>query len=88
MKSKDCKTPPRGKKHRQKFGLTKPADVRRMLASIINQVIVDEMEIHKGKGIGYLAQILLKSMEAEFEERIIAIEGRLDRLEQGGKIGK
>jgi hypothetical protein len=75
MKSNDSKSPPTGKKRRQKFGLTKPADVRRMLASIINDCIVDEMEIEKGRGIGYLAQILLKAMEStDLEVRLQELE--------------
>ena len=76
MKSTISKTPPQGKKRRQKFGLTKPADVRRMLASIINDCITDEMEIDKGRGIGYLAQILLKAMESTY------LEIRLEQLEK------
>ena len=75
MKSTDSQTRPPGKKRRQKFGLTKPADVRRMLASIINDCIVDEMEIEKGRGIGYLAQILLKAMEStDLEVRLQELE--------------
>ena len=78
MKSDNSKTSPPGKKSRPKFGLTKPADVRRMLASIVNNCIADEMEAQKARTIGYLAQILLKSMEVDtIEARIAELEKRV-----------
>jgi hypothetical protein len=84
MKAKGSEKPPLGRKRRQKFGLTKPADVRRMLASIINDCIADEMEIEKGRGIGYLAQILLKAMENCLENRVAELENEV--FKKHGKV--
>lgn len=75
MKSTHSDTPPIHKKRRRKIQLTKPSDVRRMLASIINDALVDEMGIEKARGIGYLSQILLKAMEST------DVEKRLEELE-------
>jgi hypothetical protein len=84
MKAKGSEKPPLGRKRRQKFGLTKPTDVRRMLASIINDCIADEMEIEKGRGIGYLAQILLKAMENCLENRVAELENEV--FKKHGKV--
>lgn len=84
MKTKGTGQTPQGKKHRQKFGLTKPSDVRRMLASIINNCLVDEMQSEKARTVGYLSQILLKAMEtSDIEQRLAELEAEV--LKKHGK---
>ena len=54
------------------------ADVRRFLADVINKLNRDEIDIHKAKGLGYLCQILIKSIEgSDLENRVLELEKAL-----------
>ncbi len=61
------------------------AGVNRLLQRVINALIRDEMKQGKAKTIGYLCNIILKSLEiGELEDRLAALE---DKLAARGKVG-
>ena len=58
--------------------------VNRLLQRVINALIRDEMKQSKAKTIGYLCNIILKSLEiGELEDRLAALE---DKLQAKGKV--
>lgn len=65
--------------------LKTPTDCRRYIASLINRVESGELEAQKASKLGYLANILCKSLEFEWESgKVAALADKLDELEDGG----
>ena len=57
--------------------LNKSGGVQRLLARVVNELRRDEISCDKARTIGYLANILLKSIEGiDHEERITELEKR------------
>ncbi|QGT99298.1 hypothetical protein SYNTR_0705 [Candidatus Syntrophocurvum alkaliphilum] len=68
---------------KQEIRLNNPSHVRRLLNRTINQLLNDEIEESKSRAIGYLSQILLKSMEVEdLAKRIEELEALVE-VERG-----
>ena len=62
--------------------LKTPADCRRHLAFIINQVQTGKMEPTLGGKLGYLLNILVRALEVEFQQNTLAnLAQRLDAME-------
>ena len=58
--------------------LGNPGAVRRMLASSLNDLLVNKISPEKSRAIGYLASVLLKSFEIdELDKRISEIEKQI-----------
>jgi hypothetical protein len=61
-------------------------DVTAFLGASINQVRRGELDVKVGNCVGYLASVLLKSLEeGELEERIAALEAQHQRGKKGVK---
>lgn len=57
-------------------------DVSRLLAKTINEVRREEIDLDKAAKIGYLANILLRSLEAsDLQKRIEELEKRIEEKE-------
>lgn len=62
------------------FRLRTTMDISRFLAKVINQLYRNEMEADRAGKLGYLGNILIKSMEqSDLEKRIAALEERIDQ---------
>jgi uncharacterized protein YutE (UPF0331/DUF86 family) len=60
--------------------LRKMADIRRLLARIINQLDADKITESKARGMGYLCNILRDVIEcSELESRIALLEKQMDK---------
>jgi len=66
-------------KKKRNIHLTRPQDVRRLISSLINKSLNEEIESSQLRTIAYCCTVLLQSMEAgDIEKRIKAIEDRLE----------
>ena len=64
--------------------LKTPTDCRRYIASLINRVEAGELEAQKASKLGYLANILCKSLEFEWQSgKVQDLADKLDELEDG-----
>lgn len=62
--------------------INSPQGVNRLLQRVINALIQGEMEEDKARTIGYLCNIVLKSLEAgELQERIEEIERQVEAID-------
>ncbi len=62
----------------QKIRLNNPAQVRRFLNRTINQLLNGEIKSDDARCVGYLSNILLKSIETEeLENRLTEIEKQM-----------
>ena len=69
LKKRDNSSKPRN------LYLRSPQDVRRLLSATINEVRRQEIAEGKARVIGYLATVILKSLElGQMEERLQAVE--------------
>lgn len=61
--------------------LTKPGQIKRFLASIMNQVNEGSIDVDKARALGYLSQILLKAIETEdLEKKIKELECVIEEI--------
>ena len=61
--------------YKNKIRLENPRAVQRLLARTINLLNDDQIDESKARAVGYLSNILLKSMEiVELEQRIAELE--------------
>ena len=62
--------------------LNNPQGVNRLLQRVINALIQGEIEESKAKTVGYLCNIVLKSLEAgELQERIENLERQVENID-------
>ena len=62
--------------------LNNPQGVNRLLQRVINALIQGEIEESKAKTVGYLCNIVLKSLEAgELQERIEGLERQVENID-------
>lgn len=62
--------------------LNNPQGVNRLLQRVINALIQGEIEESKAKTVGYLCNIVLKSLEAgELQERIESLERQVENID-------
>ena len=54
--------------------LRRPRDVRRFVSKVMNEVRADKIEPAKANTLGLLANVLLKTFDAEALERVAALE--------------
>lgn len=60
-------------------------DVSRLLAKTINQLLRGEITEQRAGKVGYLANVLLRALEAsDLEKRVEHLERRLDQTYSGG----
>jgi len=64
--------------------LKTPTDCRRYIGSLINRVEAGELEPQVASKLGYLANILCKSLEFEWQSGKVAdLQDKLDSMETG-----
>ncbi|MED3648625.1 hypothetical protein P4475_17790 [Halalkalibacterium halodurans] len=70
--------------------LTKPQDVRRMLARVINGLLQDgELTIEKARAIATLSNTILRAMEVgELAEKIEDMEETIKQIHEAGEGGR
>jgi hypothetical protein len=70
-------------KHKTRKRLQTPADVRRLLAALINDLHGgNEADLSKAGKIGYLCNILVRAMETDFQQNVtLALQQRIEELE-------
>lgn len=62
--------------------LRTPADVRRYLASLINDLADDHVDPKKAGRLAYVANILVRTMEVDFQLNTLSqLSNRLDEIE-------
>jgi hypothetical protein len=76
MNKKKAKAPPAPPKKRRGVRINHPDDVRRLLAKLINETLVDDTKANTLRAVSYACQTLLKVFELEL------IEKRIDRIEE------
>jgi hypothetical protein len=71
-----------GQKRKRPIRLRTARDARKLVAALINQVYRREMDPARAARLGYLAGILLKSIEtADIEQRLVELEKKLSEKE-------
>ncbi|MNT82714.1 hypothetical protein D3C72_2224800 [compost metagenome] len=69
------------KAKKRNVNIHKVGDVKRLLNSIINDLRNKEIDSKSANAIGYLANIMLKTIELEeLEEKIVSLEKGLEKL--------
>ena len=77
MTATDCAESEKSKRPRF-MPLRDARDAKRLLAKCVNEVRAGVLEPRRASCIGYLVNVFLSASAGEIEDRLAAIEGRLD----------
>lgn len=66
----------------KKIRLTKPGQIKRFLADVMNKVNNNEMPEATGRALGYLSSILLKAIEVEdLQKKVKELEELVESMQ-------